>query len=71
MDIENVCHENGVPWYEAKEPWWIHRCRRHTRAMVNGDPFGRCACGATYLMGGWCGKNENRWHRLRDRFGRG
>lgn len=58
-------NKDGVPWYKAPLPPRFHRCRVHSSGSPNGEFIGRCACGATYIAGGWINKNETRKHRKR------
>jgi hypothetical protein len=51
-------HLDGVPWYEAPVPRKWHRCKPQTRGYYNLSFVQRCACGATWMRGGWVGKNE-------------
>lgn len=52
---------NGVPWHEAKLPFWVHRCKAQSWGMVQGHFVERCACGASRFDGrGWFGRNETR-----------
>lgn len=56
---------NGLDWYEAPLPPRWHRCKAQTRGYMTLNAIARCACGATYIMGGWIGKNETRNMRRR------
>lgn len=41
-----VEHRNGVPWYQAPVPRWLHFCRAQTRGVIRDSFIERCACGA-------------------------
>jgi hypothetical protein len=56
--ITDAEHLDGIPWYDAPIPRRWHRCKAQTRGWYKLDYVERCACGATYIMGGWVRKNE-------------
>lgn len=56
-DVE-LEHLDGVPWYKAPLPPRIHSCTPQTRGWSGFQRIKRCACGGTWIMDGWCGKNE-------------
>lgn len=62
-----MTHTNGVPWYEAKIPMRIHRCKIQTTGMVGFEFVHRCACGAIKMARypGWAEKNSRRKEKKR------
>lgn len=60
-----VEHLNGVPWHEARSPFWIHHCRVQTRGVFRNEFLvDRCPCGAMRRNGGrWFGRNATRRRR--------
>lgn len=61
-EINGIEHKNGIPWHEAKLPFWIHRCKPQTRGWMGYfRSVDRCACGAVRRdEGHWFEKNERR-----------
>jgi hypothetical protein len=54
-------HRHGVSWMDAPLPPKKHKCRAQTKGYVRMfDEIKRCACGATWIQGGWTGVNERR-----------
>lgn len=41
-----VHDRDGIDWYDAPKPWFLHRCVVQTRAWAEGIRIERCACGA-------------------------
>ena len=57
-DVE-IHHIDGVPWHEAKVPFWLHRCRAQTYGWMSFQYIERCACGALrYDRRVWIRKND-------------
>lgn len=51
---EFVAHLNGVAWNEAPRPFFWHRHKAQTKALLDGELVERCACLATrYPPGRW------------------
>jgi hypothetical protein len=54
-------HLDGVPWYDAPLPSREHTCWPQTRGWSGFfTRIDRCACGATWIDGGWTGRDERR-----------
>jgi len=55
-------HLNGIPWWEASIPPYLHRCSVQTRGWYNYlNKVERCSCGAIRMNGnGWSDKNSRR-----------
>jgi hypothetical protein len=56
-------HLDGIPWYDAPRPFWLHRCKVQTYGYVGMfDYVERCACGAIRRGGTrfWFERNSRR-----------
>jgi hypothetical protein len=58
-DMRNL---NGVSWFDAPAPFWVHRCKAQTVGWVGFfTSVERCACGSVRLDGRrWMERNARR-----------
>ena len=60
-EAERALSVDGVMWFEAKIPHWLHRCYAHTSGVVSLKRVERCACGAIRYEGSlWLDRNSRR-----------
>ena len=69
-DFPDIEHRDGVPWFEAPIPRWLHRCSAQTIGWIGLVGFARCACGAIKHNGDrwrdrwWMERNSSRKDKI-------
>lgn len=60
-----IYHQDGIPWWKAPKPPWVHRCWAWTSGSLDrGVLVERCPCGAIRLDGeGWLERNSENGER--------